>query len=263
MGETSRHVRIEQQDHVAILTFANPSNNHINLSVARELADTLFALDDNPSCRATVLRSEGKIFSAGADLTKPNGLADDEAESFLGSTAKLYQQAARLFSVRKPIVAAVQGPAIGAGLGLALAADFRVVAPEARFAANFVKLGFHPGFGISYTLPRVVGEQHAALMLLTGQRVSGETALAWGLADRLAPLGSLLDAALELAQEIAGNAPLAVEATRATLRRDLVEKVLAATAVEAARQEELHGTHDFAEGILAVHERRAGRFKRR
>ena len=131
----------------------------------------------------------------------------------------LYVEAVRLFSAKKPIVAAVQGAAVGAGLGLALVADFRVAAPEARFTANFVKLGFHPGFGITHTLPRLIGEQRAALMCLTGRRIKASEALAWGLVDELAPLDELRAAALRLAREIAENAPLAVQSTRATLPR--------------------------------------------
>ncbi|WP_312846661.1 enoyl-CoA hydratase/isomerase family protein [Sphingopyxis sp. PET50] len=198
----------------------------------------------------------------GADLTVANALGEERGESFGESTIKFYEQAVRLFALRKPMIAAVQGAAIGAGLGLALAADFRIAAPEARFAANFVKLGFHPGFAISHTLPRAIGQQRAAMMMLTGRRISGEVARDWGLADAVAPLNGLLDAALAVAGEIAENGPLGVEATRATLRHDLVAAVRAATATEAARQAELGDTHDFAEGRRAVQERRPGRFER-
>ncbi len=172
----------------------------------------------------------------------------------------LYVQAVRLFSARKPIVAAVQGAAVGAGLGLALVADFRVVAPEARFAANFVKLGFHPGFGITHTLPRVIGMQRAQLMCLTGRRIKGEEALAWGLADEMVPLGELRAAALTLAREIAENAPLAVVSTRATLRAGLAAAVKAQTDHELVEQTALRATADFAEGVRSVNERRPGVF---
>src|SRR6202043_3660302 len=104
---------------------------------------------------ASVLAAAGKSFCAGADLASPEGVGG----SGLAGVSPLYYQAVRLFAVKKPIVATVQGAAVGAGLGLALVADFRVVAPEARFASNFVKLGFHPGFGITYTLPRLIGQQ--------------------------------------------------------------------------------------------------------
>ncbi len=204
-----------------------------------------------------MLTTAGKSFCAGADLTLPTGLVNPNASQGINA---LYVEAVRLFAVRKPIVAAVQGAAVGAGLGLALVADFRVAAPEARFSANFVKLGFHPGFGITHTLPRIVGAQRAALMCLTGRRIKAEEALAWGLVDELVPLDELRAAAMRLAGEIAEAAPLAVQATRATLRRELAARVKAQTDHEFLEQSALRKTADFAEGIRAVTERRPGRF---
>lgn len=158
------------------------------------------------------------------------------------------------------MVAAIQGAAIGGGFGLALVADFRVVSPDARFAANFVKLGIHPGFGLTYTLPRIIGQQRASLMFYTGRRITGEEALAWGLADILAPSDRLRAAASELAAEIAENAPLAVLSTRATMRQGIAEAVKAATDREHLEQARLIHTEDHREGVKAVNERRPGRF---
>ena len=172
----------------------------------------------------------------------------------------LYVEAMRLFNTRKPLISAIQGAAVGAGLGLALVADFRVAAPEARFSANFVKLGFHPGFAITHTLPRLVGQQRAALMCLTGRRVKGEDALAWGLIDLIAPLDRLQNSAVELAQEIAENAPLAVVATRATLRADSLYALEARIGRELQEQSALRLTADFEEGVRSVKERRPGQF---
>jgi len=158
------------------------------------------------------------------------------------------------------VIAAVQGAAIGAGLGLAVAADFRVASPEARFAANFVKLGFHPGFALTHTLPRLIGAGHAARMMLTGDRYRPEEVAPWGLVDRIAPADTLRDAAIAFAQEIAVNAPLSLLATRATLQTGLVEAVTAALIVEHAEQMKLKPTADHAEGLRAVAERRDGLF---
>lgn len=144
--------------------------------------------------------------------------------------------------------------------GLRWWGDFRIVAPQARFAGNFVKLGFHPGFGTTQTLPRLIGEQRAALMLLTGRRIDGKTALEWGLADGLTSADELGGAARALAEELAENAPLAVQSTRKTLRAGLAEGVRAATALEARLQAVLRETEDFREGVRAVAERRLGRF---
>jgi enoyl-CoA hydratase/carnithine racemase len=168
-----------------------------------------------------------------------------------------------LFRTRKPIVAAIQGAAVGGGFGLAVMPDFRVVSPDARFTANFVKLGFHPGFGLSYTLPRLIGQQRASLMFLTGRRIDGETAYAWGLADVLTEPATLRSEAYKLAAEIAENAPLAVMSVRATLRVGLADSVKTMTDHEFIEQHRLQQTEDHREGVRAVAERRPGNFKGR
>src|SRR5215472_1073739 len=200
-------VSFEREGHVAVLTIDRPPHNHVSVQLMRDLADALFDVDEERELRVSVLRAAGKSFCAGADLAAPSGVG--------GGVNSLYIEAVRLFSARKAIVAAVQGAAVGAGLGLALVADFRIATPEARFTSNFVKLGFHPGFGITHTLPRVIGTQKAELMCLTGRRLKGEEALAWGLVDEVVPVEKLRAAAIALAQEIAENAPLAIQSTRA------------------------------------------------
>jgi enoyl-CoA hydratase/carnithine racemase len=172
----------------------------------------------------------------------------------------LYEQAIRLFSRKTSIVAAVQGAAIGAGLGLAVCADFRVASPAARFSANFVRLGFHPGFGLTHTLPRLLGVQKAQWMMLSAERVKAEDALQWGLVDRIAPAEELLAAAHRMAAEIAENAPLALDATRATLVGTLTADVTARLQHEHAMQTRLKTTADYEEGVASVFERRPAHF---
>jgi enoyl-CoA hydratase/carnithine racemase len=247
---------VTRHGHVALLEIDRPPNNHVSVELMRDLADALEAIDGELELRASVLASAGKAFCAGADLVSPTGVAG----SGMGGVNPLYVEAVRLYSAKKPIVVAVQGAAVGAGLGLALVGDFRVAAPEARFTANFVKLGFHPGFGLTHTLPRLIGQQRASLMFQTGRRLKGDEALAWGLVDQLVPLEELRGAAIALAQEIAENAPLAVQATRATMREGLGAAVKAATDHELEEQTWLRKTDDFAEGVRAVNERRAGVF---
>lgn len=242
--------------HVAEIEIHAAPNNHVSVDLVRDLADAFEAADKDNRVRAIVLCSEGKVFCGGADLVRRDGLITGKTSN----VNPLYVEAVRLFSCATPVIAAVQGAAIGAGLGLAMVADFRVAAPEARFAANFVKLGFHPGFGLTHTLPRVIGVQQAGLMFQTGRRLKGEEALAIGLVDDLAPLETLRARAHALAGEIAANAPLAVVATRATMRAGLAAAVKAATDHELAVQGELMKTADFAEGVKAVQERRVGNF---
>ena len=169
---------------------------------------------------------------------------------------RVYRHAFGLFTTRRPVVAAVQGAAVGGGLGLALAADFRVAAPESRFVANFARLGFHQGFGLTVTLPAVVGQQRALELLLTGRAVPGTEALEIGLADRLSP-SDPREAAFELAADIARSAPLSIVSIRATMRRALVAQVAAALDTEAQAQAALMSTEDFREGVEAARGRRS------
>ena len=249
-------ISVRIQGTVAIVELNRPPHNHVTVELMRELADTLDTIDAEHNLRCTVLAATGKSFCAGADFSVPAPTGG----SLKGGINELYEEAVRLFAAKKPIVAAVQGAAIGAGLGLALVADFRIAAPEARFSANFVKLGFHPGFGISHTLARVIGLQKATLMCLTGRRVKPDEALAWGLVEEVVPADRLREVALALAQEIGENAPLAVQSTRATLREGLAAAVRAQTDKEFVEQARLRQTRDFAEGIRAVAERRPGNF---
>ena len=172
MSGTSRDVTVDQEGaHVGVVCLRRPPNNYFDTELIEALAQAYEQLDRSGWCRAIVLASEGRHFCAGLDFAG-NGGQD---------IAALYRAALRLLAAPLPVVAAVQGAAIGGGCGLALSADFRVAAPGSRFSANFARLGFHHGFALSVTLPAVVGRQAAADLLMTGRRVGGEDAHALGL----------------------------------------------------------------------------------
>lgn len=239
-------------DHVAVVELRRPPNNFFDVAMIRRIADVyeeLAAAD----ARVIVLCSEGKHFCAGADFSGGGGRT--------GSPGELYREAIRLFAAVLPVVAAVQGAAIGGGLGLACSADFRVAAPRARFAANFATLGFHHGFALSATLPPIVGQQQALELLYTGRRIDGAEAARIGLADRLAGDDDVREVALSLAREIAGAAPLAVRSIRRTMRAALSREVEQAVEREAAEQLRLQQTADWREGVRASLERRTPDFR--
>ena len=245
-------------DHVAEVELQRPPDNMVDVEFIQSLADALEHLEGTPACRAIVLCSAGKHFSAGARL---GGTTDPIQESAALDQNPLYTQAVRLFTGSIPIVAAIHGAAVGAGLGIALAADIRVVAPEARFAANFARLGFHAGFGISATLPRLVGEAVAAELLYTGRRITGEEAVELGIGQHLVPLAEVRSRAHTIAAEIAGSAPLAVRSIRRTLRGDLPAVIEAATRHEHCEQRILRATSDYTEGVSAYADRRPPNFQ--
>lgn len=244
-------------DYVATVEIRRPPANFFDQALIRTLADTLESLDADDDCRVVVLCSEGKHFCAGANFASDRNVVDD------GSGLHLYDEAVRLFATQTPVVAAIQGAAIGGGLGLALYSDFRVATPESRFSANFARLGFHQGFGLSVTLPRLVGSQAAMDLLYTGRRVGGEEAHRLGLCDRLVSEDELRQEAHAWAVEIATSAPLAIRSIRETMRGDLASEVRIATDREKAEQERLQKTEDFREGVRAMGERRPPEFKGR
>jgi enoyl-CoA hydratase/carnithine racemase len=240
-------VGVEVDGHVAVIEIRRPPNNYFDVDLISALADALDELA-NGDCRVAVLASEGRHFCAGANFGGGRQTG--------GGGPHLYEMAVRLFEQPLPIVAAVQGAAIGGGFGLAMAADFRVASPEARFSANFARLGLHHGFGLTVTLPLVAGHQAALDLLYTGRRVDGDEALRLGIADRLVAADELRGAACDLAADIAGSAPLAVRSIRQTMRGDLAERVRAALARERSEQDRLAATQDWREGVKAMAERR-------
>jgi enoyl-CoA hydratase/carnithine racemase len=254
-------VALHTSGNVTVVELQRPPYNFFDAALVEAIARALEYLDGVSECRAVVLAAQGRAFSAGADFQADSGQALFVRESAQGA-GDLYRPAVRLFRTRKPIVAAIQGPAIGGGLGLALVADFRVACEHSRFAANFVQLGIHAGFGISHTLPLVVGHQNASLMLYTGRRIGPQAALEMGLADVLTSSERLREEAIALAAEIAVAAPLAVESTRETLRRGLADAVEQQVRRELAEQQRLAATSDHAEGLRAVAARRPGQFTR-
>ncbi|MDP3750009.1 MAG: enoyl-CoA hydratase/isomerase family protein [Phenylobacterium sp.] len=240
--------------YVRVVEFRRGPENFFDFDLISAMADVFDKLGEDPNCRAIVLASEGKAFCAGASYSAMQGPVNPD------DLTRLYNAAGTLFRSPKPVVAAIQGAAIGGGLGMALSADFRVASPAARFSANFVKIGIHPGFGVSLTLAHVIGFQKANLMIQTGRRIRADEALEWGLVDQVVPESELREAAIALAAEIAEAAPLALQAARRTARRGLADAVAERVKLEAAEQMRLYATKDFAEGARAVQERRPGNF---
>src|SRR3954463_11323354 len=186
-GAPSRDIGIDVDGFVAVIEIRRPPNNFFDVELISDIADALEELAAG-DCRVAVLASSGRHFCAGANFSggRQTGAAGGPHP---------YGMAGRLVEEPLPIVAAVQGAAIGGGFGLAMAADFRVAAPEARFSANFARLGFHHGFGLSVTLPLVAGHQAALDLLYTGRRLDGDEALRLGIADRLVAEDELRQAA--------------------------------------------------------------------
>lgn len=244
---------LDDDTHVGVVELQRAPNNFLDITLLRAVCDAFEILDADEHCRAIVLAASGKHFCAGRDFSKPRGPEDE--------SASIYREAGRLLDVRTPVVVAVQGAAIGAGMGLALWADFRICSTRAYFAPNFVQLGLHHGFGLSATLPRVVGKQRASELLYLGDKIDAEHSAAIGLVDQVTDPDSLRAGTLAFASRIASRPPLAVQSIRATLRSGLAEEFRIATDRESREQAALLGTTDAKEAAAAIRERRPGRFR--
>ena len=247
-------ISFEVDGHVAVVEIQRPPHNYFDQTLIAGLAGIFEALDGDGRCRAIVLTAQGKSFCAGADHSRSNpanALGSDQQ-----APPHIYHEAIRLFRTKTPVVAAIHGAATGGGLGLALSADFRVTCPSARFWANFSRLGLHAGFGLTVTLPRLVGAQRAAALLYSGRRVNGDEAVALGLADILVGDEEVRSRAVALAGEIALAAPLSVRSMRNSLRQGFAEAVESAMQSELAEQTWQRRTQDFTEGVQAMAERR-------
>jgi 2-(1,2-epoxy-1,2-dihydrophenyl)acetyl-CoA isomerase len=245
-------------DHVAVVEIHRAPNNFFSLRMLHDIGKAFDWAAENGG-RSVLFCAEGKNFCGGADFSPSGGRNQPDDPELAGR--HIYDEAVVLFSCPIPVVAAVQGAAVGGGLGLACMADFRFGTPNTRMTANFARLGFHQGFGLSQTLPEIVGKQRAMELLYTGRRITGEQAAEIGLIDHLvADEADLRAEAHKLAAEIAGSAPLAVRSIKNTLRGHLPTSIREITSHERIEQDRLQKTNDWKEGVKAMAERRDPNF---
>ena len=244
-------VRYETREAIAIITLDRPDNRN---SMTRELLDAFAIASErartDSSIRCLVITGSGACFSAGADFR--SGLRDDANEQPHERLYAMYEAFLSLLDVEVPVIAALNGHAIGGGFGLALVCDLRIGAHEGKYGANFVRLGLAPGMAISYLLPRLVGAARASELLFAARLVNGREAAALGILNRAVPAADVLAESLALAREIASNAPLAVRATKAAIRRGLALDIRAAARAESHAQAATLATDDAREGIAAL-----------
>jgi enoyl-CoA hydratase len=257
-------VRVDRHDDgVAVLTLDDPGRRN---AMTDEMGDALAAstaeLAGDEQLRAVVLTGAPPAFSAGGDLAMLEDLARRTRDDAFDATETMRAFYRRFLTVRElpvPVIAAINGHAVGAGLCVALACDLRIVAADAKVGLNFARLGLHPGMGGSWLLPRTVDPQRAAAWLYTGRLVSGAEAADAGLALESTPAGDVLPRALELAAEIAAASPVVVRQLKVTLAADAPD-LDSALGREAACQAVNYGTEDLREGLSAGRDRRSPAF---
>lgn len=260
---TEPAVLYESADGIGVLTLNRPDNRN---SMTPELLDgfrgALEQARADDEARCIVVTGRGNCFSAGADFKSQ--MQRDEAgrprmphEKSYG----MYTPFLGVLDLEVPVIGALNGHAVGGGFGLALVCDVRYANREAKYGANFTRIGLHPGMAISYLLPRLVGASKAAELLYTGELIRGEEAERIGLVSRAVEPDRVLEVAMETARTIAANAPVAVRMTKHTLQRNLGWDVKGAAFEEAYAQSISLGTEDAGEGMAALLEKRAPRFR--
>lgn len=255
---TCPEVLFEQHGHVGVITLNRPAKLN---AVTQEMSDALVGLarwcNDTDDVRVVVLKGAGdRAFCAGSDVAE----LDKYASPWAFRNREDYCDSLKV--LRKPIIAAVNGYALGGGLETALICDIRLASTTAKFAAAEVKLGWIGGGGMSALLDRSIGPSNAAVMLMTGDPIDAQQALAWGLVSELLEPDDLLSRALELAETIASRAPIAVETAKANLAAAANMPLEQAVTYERDIQTVCFATADAAEGRAAFTEKRAPRFVR-
>jgi len=261
MGE--RAVEYESRDRVGVLTLNRPEErNAMSPELLDSFAERIEVARNDAEIRCLVITGRGRCFSAGADL-RTSLQRDDLGEPSAKTSYAMYEPFLRVLDVEVPVVAALNGHTVGGGFGLALLADIRVANRDAKYGANFARLGIHSGLGISYVLPKLVGPANAAELLFTGSLIRGEQARAMGLVSHAVAAEDVLPTAFRIARSIAASAPLAVQTMKASIRRGLGWDIRAAAREEAALQSESLSTEDAKEGISAILQKREPEFRGR
>jgi enoyl-CoA hydratase len=255
-------VRVDRTEAgVVTITLDSPERrNALDEELAAQFRDAVGGAAADPGARCVVVTGAGKAFCSGADLGEFRRQDLGGVLRRRESLGAYYRTFLDVRDLSVPTIAAVNGPAIGAGLNLALVCDLRIAAASARFGATFVRLGIHPGGGATYMLTRLLGPARAAEMLLTGELVDARRALEMGLANRLVEDAELASTAAGLAATIAANAPRAVRATKRALRIALDADLATVLEVEGLAQAATQESDDAAEGWAAFRERRTPRF---
>jgi enoyl-CoA hydratase/carnithine racemase len=252
-------VRFTVSDAIGVLTLNRPDNRN---SMTPELLDSFQAASSQARAadlRCLIVTGTGTCFSAGADfkatLQRDAGHRTPSERSYA-----MYEPFLSLLDLAVPVIGAINGHAVGGGFGLALVCDLRIGARDARYGANFVKIGLAPGMAVSYLLPRLVGVARANELLFTGRLVDGDEAERLGILNRAVAAADVLGEALALARTIADNAPLAVCAAKRAVQRGLGLEIRAGARLEAYAQAETVATQDAREGIAALLAKRPPRF---
>jgi enoyl-CoA hydratase/carnithine racemase len=254
------NVTTERRGSACVLTLNRPEAlNALTSEMVQALLSEIEALDAQPDVRAIVIAGAGeKAFCAGIDLKQRSSLSARDKMAQSGAVLRLNQA---VWSSPKPVIAAIGGWCMGAGLELALHCDLRIAAEDARFAFPEMTLGAYPGGGGAVMLPRLVGRARAKEFLFSARRPTAADALAIGLVEKVVPRANLMDAALAVAADLDATAPLAIAALKKSINQGMEAPLQVAFELDQALRRPLDATRDYEEGIKAHLEKRKPQFR--
>ncbi len=258
---------LERRGHIALMTLNRPDmlNALGQLGDGPAIAAVCAEIAADPAIRCAILTGSGRAFSAGGDVKamreKTGAFAGSPADIREGYRRNIHLIVRSLYNLEVPLIAAINGPAIGLGCDVACMADIRIAAEEARMGVTFLKLGLIPGDGGAWLMPRIVGASRAAELLFTGDVIDAPTALNWGLVSRVVPGDRLLGEAFALAERIAQQPPQALRLAKTLLRHGMQSGYETIMEMSAAAQALMHETEDHMEGVNAILEKRVPNFR--
>jgi len=248
-----RNLKVSEADGIGWLRFGRPPVNALNTETLFEVERAFDWFEKQDDVLVVVLTGEGKAFVAGADIAEMKDFSPMQAREF---SRHGHQAMGKVASIGKPVIAAINGFALGGGCEIALACDIRVIADSARIGQPEAKLGLVPGFGGTQRLPRLVGPGIAKELIYTGEAIDASLALRIGLVNRVVPKEKLLDYVTELAKKIARNGPNALRLAKATIDKGLDADLTTGNSYEAAAFGKCFSSGESAEGIAAFLEKR-------
>lgn len=259
MAQPEKVVRKSEEDGVEVLVLKNPPVNALSTALLSELDGKVREVEADPKARAVIIAGDGQYFSAGADLKEMATMDLSSAPQVVRRGHELY---GRIANLKVPVIASINGLALGGGLELALSCDIRIAGDSAKLGAPEVNYGLMPAYGGTQRLPRLVGASKAKELIFTGAMISAAEALKIGLIDKTVPAGQELRAARDLAHTIAQRAPKAVQAAKVAIDRGLASPLPEGLETETKLFEsEVLTSSDLGEGITAFVERRPPKFK--
>jgi enoyl-CoA hydratase/carnithine racemase len=255
-------VTLEIRNRIGLLTLNQPEIlNAMNAGMAAEFRDAIHGLQKTSEAKALVLTGAGRAFSAGGDLNLMKSMLGQDPAVYKGNIYGFYKSFLSIMELKIPTIAAVNGPAMGAGACVALACDIRFAASDSRIGFTFARIGLHPGMGAEFFLPRIVGRAKTCELLMTGDIIGADEALKIGLVNHVVPPEELMDRAMGLAERLAAMPALTIRMLKESIDAAIASDLEATLNREAAYQGMCHLTDDMREGVQAMMEKRPPRFK--